>query len=804
MFKIFSSAVLMLFSLGVYAQTTLSGRILSADDHQPLFNATIAVLKAGAGTLVTGTMSNDQGRFTVMNLTPGEYDVNISFIGYQSIKRQILSGTLNKTLDMGNIFLEPSSQDLGEVSVTGQKQAVSATLEKKSYSAADLLSGSTGSVLDMMKILPGVTIDQESRILLRGSDKVAVLIDGKPSSLTGFGDQKGLENIPASQIESIEIINNPSSRYDAAGMAGIVNIKFRQTKKTGFTGDAGLTPGIGMLTKRRADLPTGMPSYSDNLKITPSLNLNYKTEKVNIFWQSYFIRQKRLPNNEFTTRFYDKGDLTESQVAENRHQNHYNLKLGLDWNPSPNQTFTLFGLYDYEWHIDTTRVWFFGNRNYNQPLRKWSFRESEGTGFTNVTFQHKYRFQQTGHELNSQFLFTKGWEDETYYLRQNGPEPYPVINTDKTHVIAPEYVWLFASDYIRPLPFGRFETGFQGRFRHMPITYLMSRNPQNTALIYDFGDWSQWDEDLAGAYLNLVSEFEKLDIEAGLRGEFTSIRYKFAPNDYFKEDQYSYLSLFPNIRITLKANSSNRISVFYNRRIDRPGEDILRIFPKYDDPELLKIGNPSLRPQFTQNMEIAHKYMWKKGSFYTSVYHKITDAYYTRIYIRDPLHSEITIKAYDNLGEATNTGMEISFEQKINSIWNLSASANGYRNIIYSHTGKILFPVSQNYSIPKRTDTPLYAKMTHQLIFPGNLRIDITGAFFSARNIGQGRELARGGLDIGLKKTFPGGKMELNLSATDVFNTMGIHQEIEGEGFTAEYQNYYETQIVSFGIKYKF
>jgi outer membrane receptor protein involved in Fe transport len=787
-----------LVSLAAISQTTLSARILSMDDHQPLYNATIAVTKTGTGELVTGTISDDQGRFSIANLAPGEYDVSISFIGYESVRRSVLAGTLNKALDLGNIFLNSSSVEIGAVDVKAQKQAVSAGLEKKSYTAESIISGSTGSVLDIMKSLPGVTIDQESRIILRGSDKVAILIDGKQSSLTGFGSQKGLESIPASQVESIEIISNPSAKYDAAGMAGIVNIKFKQSKKIGFGGDIGITPGIGMLTKRKADLPTGMPSYSNNGKLTPSLNLNYKTDKLNLFWQSYWIHQRRLPNNEFSTRLYDNGNITESQVAENRSQNHYNLKLGLDWNPTPNQTFTLFGLYDYEWHIDTTRVWYFSNKNYSAPMRKWAFHESEGTGFTNVTLQHKLKFHQTGHELNSQFLFTKGWEDETYNLRQNGPEPYPIISTDKTRILAPEYVYLLSSDYVRPLPFGRIEAGLQGRVRHMPITYTVTKNTLNTALVYNFGDWSQWDENLAGAYLNLIAEFTGVDIEAGLRGEFTSVKYE------FKEDRYNYFNLFPNVRVTFKANSNNKISLFYNRRIDRPGEDILRIFPKYDDPELLKIGNPSLRPQYTQNMEMAYKYLWQKGSIYTSFYHKITDAYYTRVYVQDPLHSEITIKAYDNLGKATNTGLELAFDQKITKSWNMSASANMYRNTIFAHSGSINFPVSQAYSVEKRTDTPMFAKISSQFSLPDNFRIEFNGIWFSAKNIGQGKELSRGGLDIGVRKAFADNKLELNLSGTDIFNTMGIRQEIESSGFNVEYQNFFETQVFSLGLKYKF
>ena len=637
-----------------------------------------------------------------------------------------------------------SNLELGEVKLSGKSRPFHLSLDKKVYSADSFVSGSTGSALDIIKTLPGVVIDQESRIILRGSDKVAILVDGRQSSLTGFGSQKGLENIPASQIESIEVISSPSAKYDAAGMAGIVNIIFKKSEKKGLSGDIGLAPGIGMITKRKADLPTGMPSYNNNLKLTPSLNLNYKTEKLNLYWQSYLIHQRRLPNNEFTTRFYDNTDMVESQVAENRSQNRYNLKLGLDWNPSPQQTITIFGLYDYEWHIDTTRVWYFLNKEYISPMRKWGFHESEGTGFTNVTLQHKYRFQQAGHELNSQILFTKGWEDETYNLSQDGPSPYPLIRTDRTQVLAPEYVYLLSSDYTRPLPFGRLEAGISGKLRHMPITYTMTKDPENTALLYNFGDWSKWDENMAGAYFNMVAEFPRVDIEAGLRGEYTNVTYEFAPNPYFSEDQYDYFSLFPNVRLTMKINKSNKLSVFFNRRIDRPGEDILRIFPKYDDPELLKIGNPSLRPQFTRNFELAHKYLWNSGSVYTSLYHKIIDDYYTRIYIQDPLHSEITIKAYDNLGRATNSGIELSIRPDDPETVEIIGKR---QHIQYLHLQvRSIFRKQQTYLIERRTDIPVYLKMTNQVTIGEDFLVELTAQFFSQKNIGQGRELSRGGL----------------------------------------------------------
>lgn len=789
------------------AQTTLSGRVVSQSDKQPMPFVTISLAKSNQSDFVLTTVSDDKGVFIFDNLTKGNYTVRFIFMGYAPTERQVVVGSLNPNIDLGHVSLNELIVAVEEVQVVGKQQTLSAALDKKRYTANDMVVASSGSALDMMKSLPGVVVDQQNRITLRGSDKVSVLIDGRQSSLTGFGDQRGLDNIPSSQIESIEIINNPSAKHDAAGMAGIVNIKLKHTAKRGFSGDVGFVTGVGALSRPKPDLPTGMSSYSGNMKYTPSVNLNYTTDKIKVYTQANWTNQKKLPNNEFTTRNYDNGQITESQVAENRSQNHYNVKLGVDWTPTSNQTFTLFGMYDYEWHIDTTRVWYFSDGNYQNPIRKWSFNESEGTGFTNVTLQHKYKFREPGHEINSQFLFTKGWEDETYNLYQDGPMPlYPTIHTDKTQVEAPEYVYHFSSDYTRPLPFGRFEAGVSGRWRDMPITYTMTRDPNNTALIFDFGNWSKWNEMLLGVYANLVAEFRHFDVEAGLRGEHTAVEYSFAPNQYFKDDKYNYFKLFPNVRLTWKPTDSgnHRVSLFYNSRIDRPGEDVLRIFPKYDDPELLKIGNPALRPQYTQSAELAYKYQWQSGSIYAAVYYKNIDGYYTRIYAQDPQNPQITIKEYDNLGRAENVGLEVVFDQRIAKIWNLSGSINFYQNTIFAHSGIIYFPQPQQYSILKQTDTPFFAKLSNRVKLPASFLLELSGVYFSAKNTGQGRELARGGVDIGLKKSLLKNKLELSITATDIFNTMGIRQEIQAQGFNVDYCNYYETQVVSLGVKYRF
>lgn len=800
--KLLVTCFLVLIGIDLRAQGTIAG-LVTTPEKEPAPFATVSVSQRT--TAITATVSDREGRFAITNLPNGVYQLTVALTGFDLHHREFVIGNLNKNLDFGHLTLQRPTVVMREMTVTGKQLTLTDTLEKKSFSAADMITSAAGSALDAMRQLPGVTIDQESKVQLRGSDKVAILIDGKQSAVTGFGAQKGLGNIPASQIDFIEIINNPSAKYDAAGMAGIVNIVLKPQQKTGLHGEVGFSFGMGQLTRRRADLPTSMPSYARNAKYSPSLSLNYKTTKLNLFLQSSWLNQEKLPNNEFSTRYYPNGDMVESQVAENRQQDHYDVKAGFDWYLADNQTLTVFGLYDYEWHIDTSKVWYFENRKYDTPTRKWGFRESEGTGLTNFTVQHKFRFVQPGHELNSQYLYTKGWEDETYNLYQDATMRFPAISGDRTAVLAPEYVHQLNSDYLKPLPFGRLEAGLQARFRRMPITYTTTRSPGKTALLFDFGKWSNWNEDLTAGYLNLVSEFKHWDVEAGLRGEYTKVGYKFAPNQYFRDDYYDYFKPFPNVRLTLRANQNNALSLFFNRRIDRPGEDILRIFPKYDDPELLKIGNPKLRPQLTNALDLAYRLNWAGGSFYAATYYKEISNHYTRIYIQDPTHPNITVKGYSNVPKATNTGLEVNFDQNVTKVWKLNLSGNLYRNSIRGYSGQIDFPTPVTFATTSQRDTPWYIKSNHLLTLSSRVKCEVGGSYFSSKATAQGAELSRWGVNFGLRTLWLKNALEVNLTATDLFNQMGLRTRVnQGGGYSTFYQNFYETQVFSLNSKYKF
>ena len=806
--KGFTTSTICLFFILCWTSLTgqndivLSGRLTDSSTEEAIPYSTVVVKQDTAADILSGTISDEEGRFVLRLNQRGNFVLQCSFVGYQSQTIPVLIGANNDIYDLGKIALTPEATQLNEVTVTGQQATVSGDLNQRSYQLEDQVAQSGGSVAEAMKGLPGVTIDQDGKVLLRGSDKVAVLIDGRPSGMTGFGNQKGLNNIPAANIERIEIINNPSAKYDAAGMAGIINIVYKKEQQRGLNGSVGFTYGLGELTTRKESLPTSLGRYSANPKYVPSLSLNYRNEKVNTYLQAEVIRQQRLPNNEFTTRYYDDGARTISQVPENRTQTHYVLKGGVDLQLDPRNVLRFSSVYDYENHTDTAQVPYI-DLNTGLRNRYWHWRESEITGYLNFRLDYQHDFKQPGHHFNLAGQYVRGWEDESYFL--NDSSAIRQAN-DMTHIIATEHTTSFTFDYVKPLSSGRLEAGTKLQIRTIPVTYEINRGQQS--VIYEgMGEWSDWGENIFGAYLNYIWEKENFEIEGGLRAEQTNVFYDIAPENTFypNNDAYDYFELFPNVRFTLKLSDQNRLSLFYNRRVDRPGEPELRIFPKYDDPELLKVGNPYLRPQFTQTFETAYKRIWENGSVLVAGYHRIINDPFTRVFSIDASDPNYNIvnKIYQNVGSGTNTGMEVILAQNIGNFWKLSTGLNWYNNVVNAYRGTLLFPTERTFDIQKTSEQTWDLKVNNQFSVSNNMEIQLTGIYMAPKNIPQGRQLARSSIDLGVQRDLWKKRGALTLSFTDIFNGFGIRQELQGDGFRALYENYFETQIVRLGLKYK-
>jgi len=794
-------AILAFASNGLSAQNktvTVSGTVKDKTTKAVLPFVNIILKTEKDTAFVTGTVSNEEGRFTFANIKPDNYFLTVSYIGYIPKRESFFVGTLSEFIEVPPIEMQESSTTLTEVTITAKQDEVSDKMDKKVFSVKDNISQSGGSVLQTMQNLPGVTV-QDGKVQLRGNDKITVLIDGKQTALTGMGSQSGLDNIPASAIEKIEIINNPSAKYDANGNAGIINIIYKKNKQEGFNGKAGLTGGLGSLWVRKENLPTIRPQYQFTPKINPTLSLNYRKNKVNIFFQGDYLYTQTLNKNEFVTRTYDDKTIIKQQIKRNRNTHFATTKAGVDWNMSEHNTLTISGLYGLEKIIDNGDEPFFNN-DLTQRLRLWQFLEDElkTTVMASATFQHK--FKQPGHLFNTGFNYTFHREDEKYFFDNILPT---FKGKDAFALISDEHVADFNFDYVRPLKHGRIEGGVKFRWREIP-TNMQFFPGLNSPLDSTAGGPATYKEIIPALYGNYVFESKKFEAEIGLRVEYVHINYEVGSNHpTYKTDGYNYTQPFPNVRLAYKMNDRNKFSLFYNRRVDRPNEVDIRIFPKYDDAEIIKVGNPALRPQFTSLFEIGYKNSWENGYFYSALYHRLSDGTITRIASTIP-NSTLIYSIFQNAQRSYTTGLEIVLSYDAKKWFSYNLNLNGYHNLIDAFTVENKYPVTNTFSADKQQIFSGSAKLNTIFHLPNKVDMQATFIYLAPDIIPQGKIAQRFSLDFGIKKTIQKGKGELFFNATDLANTMVIKKEIKGKGFNYTATDYYETQVVRLGYAHKF
>jgi outer membrane receptor protein involved in Fe transport len=789
-------------SVTVFSQTdkvTVSGVIQDSRLHIKIPYVNVILKSLPDSVFVSGTVTSDKGLFSISGIAPGNYILVISYMGYSDKQMPILAGRLSAFLDAGVIDIHENSTVLSEVVVEGTQDVVAEMMERKIFRMEDNVNQRGGSLLQVMQNLPGVTVSDEGTVRLRGSDRVTVLIDGKQTALTGFGNQTSLDNIPASAIERIEVINNPSAKYDANGNAGIINIIFRKEVKEGFTGKAGLALGIGALWSKRENYPTIRPQYKNTPKINPSISLNYRKKKSNVFLQVDNLYTRTLNKNEFVDRYYDNGDTVRQQTKRNRTTNTITGKGGFDWYINDRNSLTASAMFGREKILDRGDEPFF-NADLSERLRLWQFLEDEvkTTATFSAAWQHKYL--QPGRLLSVSYNYTFHREDEKYFFTNIMPD---YTGEDSFALLSDEHVTDVMADYIHPLRYGRFESGLKFRFREIP-TDMKFYPGLNSPLDVNAGGYANYSEIIPVAYGNYIFESEKVEAEVGMRVEYVKINYRVDPNhNTYKSDGYDYTQPFPNVRLAYKIDPDNTFSFFYTRRVDRPNEVDIRIFPKYDDAEIIKVGNPGLRPQFTNSFESGYKSSSDHGYLYAAIYHKRMQATITRIASTQPA-SSLIYTIFQNAGNSYNTGVEIILSQNIEKWATLNLNLNGYQNTIEAFSVVNKYPSENTFHADRQRLFSGSIKLNGLFHLPGKTDVQLSTVYQAPDVVPQGKTYSRFSVDLGARKNIQNGKGEIFVNATDIANTLRIKKQITGDGFHYISNDYYETQVIRAGYNFKF
>ncbi len=793
---------LLLCSRIVFAQKTavnVSGILKDKVSDETLPFVNVVLKKSTDSSFVSGTITNENGLFTLSDIHSGNFIIECSYIGYNTYSSNIYIGSNTNYIDLGIIFLIENVQNLSEFVITAKQDAITGTMDKKTYSIDDNVSQSGGSVLQAMNNLPGITT-QDGQVELRGNNQVVVLIDGKQTAITGFGNQNGLDNIPASAIEKIEIINNPSAKYDANGNAGIINIVLKKEEQKGLNGKMGLSTGLGALWVRKENLPGIREQYQATPKVSPSLSLNYRKKKVNLFLQADNLYTETLNKNEFVTRTYSDGKIINQQLKRNRNTNFFTSKAGFDWFISDKNTLTVSGFFSQESIKDYGDQPFFSG-NDGENLRLWQFLEDEILTAAMASLAYEHKFKQPGHKLNIGFNYTFDREDEKYFFTNKTPS---FTTEESFFLIADQKVADFTLDYTRPMKHGLLETGMKFRRRTIPTD--MQFNPSATNSVLDTGadGLATYNEIIPAVYGNYTYEVKKLEAEIGLRLEYVDLQYNVDPNhNTYHSNGYNYLQPFPNARLTYKVNESNKLSAFYNRRVDRPDEVDIRIFPKYDDAEIIKVGNPALKPQFTNSFELGYKNGWDKGYFYEAAYHRISYGAITRVATTVDT-TNLIYNISQNVGKSYNTGIEVVISQELSDRINMNLNLNGYYNRIDAFTVVNQYPIENTFTADQQEIYSGNIKLNTNFKFGKNTEAQLTAIYLAPDIIPQGTIYGRYSIDLGIKKITQKGKGEVFINTTDLFNTMVIKKKTIGNNFNYVSADYYETQTIRAGYNFKF
>ena len=778
---------------------TVSGRVVDAESREAMPYLTVQLRSGSDSAFVAGRLTSETGAFSFSGLRKGTYVLWVRAIGYQPLRQRVLVGELSPFLDLGAIAMVRETRTLTGVTVTANTDGVAAALDRKVFTVADNVSQAGGSVLQAMSTVPGVTVGQDGKVLVRGSDRVVVLIDGKQTALTGFGSQNGLDNLPASAIERIEVITNPSARFDANASAGIINLVLKKQDQDGFSGKVGVTGGAGALWVKRENLPTIRPQFRGTPKLNPSLSLNYRTGATNSFLQADWLHAPTLNKNEFSTRTYDDGTVIFQQVKRNRRTDYATLSAGVDHAVSDANQLSISALFNREKILDDGDSPYFSGSLTNR-YRLWQFLEDEVkyTAFATAVFTH--RFPQPGHTLAVTSNYSFHREDEQYFFTNTLPAS---VGRDAFKLLSDESVVDLNVDYVRPLRQGRVEAGFKGRYRTIPVNMQFFPG-LNSPIDSAAGGWADYRELIPAAYATYVYESPRVELEGGVRLEGVRVDYDVNPqHNTYRSDGYRYAQPFPNVRAAWKFDDAHKLSVFVNRRVDRPNEVDIRIFPKYDEPELIKVGNPALRPQYATSAELGYKAAWTRGSVYAAAFHRIVDGTITRITTQGP-GSVLLYNVFQNGGRSWSTGSEMTWQHVISPWLTLNANASVFRRTVAAFSGTSLYPVPTPYAVARQELTSGTAKVNGALQLPRAWQVQLSGIYLAPDLLPQGRIGSRFSLDAGAKKSVQRGRGEIVVNATDLLNTNQAQRTIRGTDFRLVSTDYLETQVVRVGYSRKF
>jgi len=752
----------------------IAGRIV--DEYRtPIPYATIAVYKTADSALVDGGTSDDEGRFFVP-LPPGKYYMAIRMISFNDTS---ISGIEigKELLRLGDIRLRASAQNLEEVQIRGQRNQMELKLDKRVFNVGQDLTSRGTSASEILDNLPSVNVDVEGNVTLRGSGNVIILVDGKPSAIVRSGDPQSLRQLRGEMIEKIEVITNPSARYDAEGEVGIINIILKKKKQSGFNGSV--------------DVNAGYP-----LNEGAALNFNYRKAKVNFFLSEGF-NVSRFPGGGHSTQTFNLPDTSFSYIRDRVHSRgdlSNTLRLGADVFFSPKDVLTLSGTYQYADGKNYSTVTYYdlnaAGDTMDTVIRDEDEREIENNVEFNLRFDKQFDSKEHKLTFDVRYSMRDDAEESNYNEQSAGAVSDPIlqrsINAENRSMLQAQldYVYPFAKD-------GKFETGVKVSARDVLNDYTVEQDMNGQWEVLSLYDNTfRYDENIFAAYLMLGNKYGKISLQGGLRAEYSDITTTLVKTNEHNVQQYP--NLFPSFFLGYELSKKKTLQMSYSRRISRPHFWLLLPFFTFSDSRNFFSGNPNLRPEFTNSFEVNYLQYLEKGSIVTGFYYRHRSDVIDRITTVDS--TGFTRMFPVNLATEKNYGYELSVNYDIRSWWDFNGSFNFY---------KVITEGSYADRIYDRNTFAWTTRASTKITVARKLSTQATFRYRGPQETTQGRMKGIGSLDLATSMDVLKGKGTLVFSVRDVFNTRKRRVYIEGPGYTSYHEFQWRSRIALLSFNYR-
>lgn len=757
--------ILSFLTFNIFAQGTgksaIKGVLKDASTGETIPFASAILINKTTKAIVKSTQTDVNGVFAMTSLPNGIFTFKISFVGYQTMVRDnVTLTTTSGTVNFGDIKMNVSKGNvLSEVTVTSQKAAMQLGIDKKIFSVDQSLVSEGGSASDLLANVPSVQTDIDGNVSLRGSTGVKVLIDGKPSLIAGGNVAQILQSIPASSIESVEVITNPSAKYDAEGQSGIINIVLKKNTKLGFNGSVALTAG-------------NRDNYNANT------NLSFQNSKVNLYGNYSYRDGNRLGGGYQDITYFNSlssiGFANQATSSTSEDKGH-TLKAGVDYYIATRSVVSLSGGFNARDNNRNEAIGIDQLGKLGNPIvlsNRNNMNDGTGNSF-DLNFDYSQKFKKPKEELTFNFGYSAGKNDnfQTYntnIYNRNGVAVTLPASIQHTTNNGDNTNYNIQVDYTLPVgKNGKVEAGYRSQIRLGNNTQYADSLLSPTIFVSNnkLNNFFNNKDQVHALYFNYQNQIKDFGYQFGLRGEDATLdTYLEGYNGsvlYATPGKIHYARLYPSVFLSQKFKGDQTLQLSYTRRVNRPRAWDTNPFLDVSDPLNYRQGNPNLLPEDVHSYELAYSKYWKKVTFTSSVYIRQTNDLVTRVR-SEPNAAGIITSTPQNLTKGINSGLELIGRFDVIKALNFTTNVNLYQSKI---DGVPAFGIVDNSGFSWN------ANLTANLTVVKSVSVQMRGDYRAAEIMAQGKRNAMWGLDGGAKYDFPNKKASLSLNIRDIFNT---------------------------------